>query len=392
MKSQWPVVELKEVIRLRKEFIEINDIDEHKRCRVQLHAKGIVLRDVVTGAQIKTKQQQVCRAGELLVAEIDAKVGGYGIVPPALDGSIVSSHYFLFKIQSDKLDSRFLGFFLKTPAFRDQVSAQGSTNYAAVRPTQILSYAIPLPPLLEQQRIVAKIENLATKIDEARSLHRQATEEVEALCSAVGTYEFQRRDCRFTIGGICTVIDPNPTHRYPMYVSEGIPIISSSDFVGEDAIDWTRAQRVPEDFYQDTLGRFEVGAGDIIFSRKGKVGYARSHPEKIRLAMTHTLCVLKPDRARIEPRYLLHFARSSVFLSALRGTMNPNVGVPTLGLGVIRDTEIPVPPLSEQKRIMAKLDEFKAKGDALKALHSETASALDALLPAILDRAFKGEL
>ena len=48
--------------------------------------QGIVLRDEVTGALIKTKSQQVCRAGEFLVAEIDAKVGGFGIVPEALDG------------------------------------------------------------------------------------------------------------------------------------------------------------------------------------------------------------------------------------------------------------------------------------------------------------------
>lgn len=46
-----------------------------------LHAKGIVLRDELPGALIKIKSQQVCRSGEFLVAEIDAKVGGFGIVP-----------------------------------------------------------------------------------------------------------------------------------------------------------------------------------------------------------------------------------------------------------------------------------------------------------------------
>ena len=98
MSSVWPIVELGSVVKQRKEFIEINDLDIYKRCRVQLHSKGIVLRDEVQGAEIKTKKQQVCRAGEFLVAEIDAKVGGYGIVPNSLNGAIVSSHYFLFGI------------------------------------------------------------------------------------------------------------------------------------------------------------------------------------------------------------------------------------------------------------------------------------------------------
>jgi type I restriction enzyme, S subunit len=97
----------------------------YKRPRVQLHAQGIVQRDEVPGALIKTKAQQVCRAGEFLVAEIDAKVGGFGIVPASLDGSIVSSHYFLFLVDEAKLTLGFLDYFIRTPAFREQGSRTG---------------------------------------------------------------------------------------------------------------------------------------------------------------------------------------------------------------------------------------------------------------------------
>jgi type I restriction enzyme S subunit len=50
------------------------------------------------------------------------------------------------------------------------------------------------------------------------------------------------------------------------------------------------------------------------------------------------------------------------------------------------------PPLPEQRRIVAKLDALQSEVDALKRLQAGTAAELDALLPAILDRAFKGEL
>ena len=49
-----------------------------------------------------------------------------------------------------------------------------------------------------------------------------------------------------------------------------------------------------------------------------------------------------------------------------------------------------VPPLPEQRRIVAYLDELQAKVDALRRLQAETGAELDALLPAVLDRAFKG--
>src|SRR5207249_9108284 len=101
----------------------IDDLTTYKRPRVRLHAQGVVLRDEVPGALIKTKQQQVCRGGELIVAEIDAKVGGFGIIPETLDGAIVSSHYFLFGIDVTKMSRTFLDHFVRTPAFRDQVEA-----------------------------------------------------------------------------------------------------------------------------------------------------------------------------------------------------------------------------------------------------------------------------
>jgi type I restriction enzyme, S subunit len=157
-------------------YIEIDDIKAYKRCRVQLHAQGIVLRDTLCGADIKTKKQQVCRANEFLVAEIDAKVGGFGIVPDDLDGAIVSSHYFLFQVNEMKLIPRFLGYYIKTLAFREQVEAQGSTNYAAIRPRDVLKYRIRLPAMEEQQKVIAIVE----MIEEVKRIHAFVGKELVA--------------------------------------------------------------------------------------------------------------------------------------------------------------------------------------------------------------------
>jgi type I restriction enzyme, S subunit len=53
---------------------------------------------------------------------------------------------------------------------------------------------------------------------------------------------------------------------------------------------------------------------------------------------------------------------------------------------------IPVPPIQYQRRIVAELDALQAQVNKLKTLQTETEAELDALLPSILDRAFKGEL
>lgn len=63
-----------------------------------------------------------------------------------------------------------------------------------------------------------------------------------------------------------------------------------------------------------------------------------------------------------------------------------------LNLNDLRRVPVPVPPLPDQRRIVAELDALQAEVDALKRLQAESRLCLEQLLPAILDRAFKGEL
>jgi type I restriction enzyme S subunit len=82
----WPMVKLGEAVDHRKEFITIDDKKRYKRCRVQLHAKGVVLRHIVEGSAIKTKKQQVYRAGEFICPKLMAWEGAFGIVPDESTG------------------------------------------------------------------------------------------------------------------------------------------------------------------------------------------------------------------------------------------------------------------------------------------------------------------
>ncbi len=184
MAHPLPNVTLGKLLTERKEFIEINDLARYKRVRNQWYGKGIVLRDEVNGSEIKTKRQQIVRAGEFIVAEIDAKEGSFGIVHDELDGGIVSSHYFVFQIDENICLRSWLDLVCRANHFQSQVVAQGSTNYSAVRPAQIFKLKIPLPPPDEQPRIVARIEALAARVSEAQRLRREVVEEAKSFMQA----------------------------------------------------------------------------------------------------------------------------------------------------------------------------------------------------------------
>ncbi|MFP4395334.1 MAG: restriction endonuclease subunit S [Anaerolineales bacterium] len=385
--SPWPLTPLGEVIEQRKEFIRIDDFKTYKRCRVQLHAKGIVLRDEIDGYRLRTKKQQVCQPGEFLVAEIDAKVGGFGIVPPELEGAIVSSHYFLFVIDDTKLDQRFLDFFIRTHQFQDQVEAQGSTNYASIRPHQVLEYEIPLPPLAEQRRIVARIEALAAKVESARQLREEAQEEAEALLESSLASVFEEIDNKAETTGqlsdeeICELIPGRHilTKNYNRN-QFGEPYITGPADFGEKFPTPTRWTPMPKVFAEP---------GDVLLTVKGAgVG-------KLNCAPSFSLCIgrqvmaLRPNKERLVRDYLYYFLMSKYdyFQDGARSTT-----VPGLRREHVWDLELPLLPLSEQRRIVAHLDALQAKLGAVQSHQAATQVRLDALLPSILDQAFRGEL
>ena len=83
--------------------------------------------------------------------------------------------------------------------------------------------------------------------------------------------------------------------------------------------------------------------------------------------------------------------RSPVFLERAI-ELTHNLLLPRLRSGLFGSILIPVPPLDEQRRIVAYLDSVQARLASLRELQSATGEELSALLPSVLDRAFKGEL
>ena len=134
--------------------------------------------------------------------------------------------------------------------------------------------------------------------------------------------------------------------------------------------------------------------GDVLLTRVGAgIGEAAMVDQDIEFAIYVSLALIRPDSTRLFPEFLVHWLNSPAGrASSHRETLGRGTSQGNLNLKLLRGFRLPVPSLDEQRQIMAELDALQAEVDALKRLQSETAAELDALLPAVLDRAFKGEL
>jgi type I restriction enzyme, S subunit len=447
--AEYPFVRMGDFLRERKEFITIDDMEVYKRAKVQWYGKGTILRDKVPGVDIKTKKQQVIRSNEFVVAEIDAKDGSFGVTPEELDGAIVSSHYFVYEIDQSLCLPSYLEWYVRTNNLQASVKAQGSTNYSAIRSYTVYDYKIPLPPLKEQRRIVEDIESLAARVNEAQRLREEADEETNALiasarykaCIGEMTSEWRQVNHSITpvskmldhisaqewdnhvpsrkrspmnlpkppdipdtwktitfgelqeIGAILEIQDGNHGGDYPRqseFSDDGIPFVTAKQMY-EDWVDIRGAPRLPK----ERAARLRIGfakGGDVLISHNASVGKVVRAPVDagdflIGTSATYYRCNLEA----IEPNFLVHFMKSELFQNQLRWIMKQTT---RNQVSVMKQVNlwICLPPLDEQRRIVAYLNGLQAKVNELRELQSASGEELSALLPSILEKAFKGEL
>lgn len=437
----YKTIKLKEVLKHRKGNILIDDDTDYKLCRVQVHRKGVVLRQIVKGGEIRTKKQQVCKSGDFIVAEMDAKYGGYGIIPQELDGAIVSSHYYLFEVNEEKLSKDFLTVLSQTDIIQSQIKAKGSTNYSSVRPNEVLEFEIPLLSLEEQYNIVKKYKyvsehkitlqtelktqaSLLTKLRQAYlqeavmgQLTASTTDDAHALLADIKAQKAQlikegklRKEkplppikpeeipfeipknwvwCR--LGEICNTITKGSSPKWQgvQYVDspeKGILFITSKN-VDSFTIDLSNVTYVEAKF-NEIEPRSVLKKGDLLTNIVGaSIGRTALYNLDYIANINQAVCILRIEHEFINKSYLLNLLNSSFVINQMfESQFAP--GRANLSMGDIATFPIPLPPLSEQQAIVAKVEGLLKMVSTLEAENKAQQAELERLMSAVLQESF----
>lgn len=395
MTTHWQTARLGAVLRRSEEILDLQPDAKYRQITVKLWGKGVVLRGVLTGAEIAASRQMVARRGQFILSRIDARNGALGIVPDELDEAIVSNDFPVFDLVADRLFPPYLGWMCKTASFVEECrrASEGTTNRVRLQEEKFLAREIPLPPLAEQRRIVARIEELAAQISAAGALRHHAAEETEALWARSASVIFDRVVKTHPIRPLADMVSirggGTPSKSDPFYWDGSVPWVTPKDMkVRElhDAID-----HISDRATKETAAKL-IDPGAVLVVVRGMI-LAHTFPSAVlraQSAINQDMKALLPNKELL-PEYLcaMFWAYNSRILKLVEKSTHDTRKFET---DKLLGTKIAIPPTAEQHRIVAELDALKAEVDALKRLQTETAAELDALLPAILDRAFKGDL
>ena len=320
--------------------------------------------------------------------------GAFGVAPKEVDGTVMSGAFVVYEIDRESLDPQFIDYYFKIRSVWEKIGASSTgTNVRrrSLHPDVFEKAQIPLPPLSEQRRIVAKIERLSAKVEEANNLRAESIRKTQHLISSTVATVFPKP--KDTVLGDFIMVQSGYAFKSEWFTEDGVRLVRNVN-IGHGNIEWMQVAKIPWE-QRIRFQRFELALGDILVSLDRPIISTGIKVARVREEDLPSLLLQRVGRFcykddTLVPGYLFKWLQSAHFIDAIDpGRSN---GVPHISQKDIE--KIPFTPLSkkEQRNIVSFLDELQTDLDRLKRLQAKTAAELNVMLPSILDRAFKGEL
>jgi type I restriction enzyme S subunit len=399
--TQMPTVPLGQLLRRRKDEITLDDLTIYPRLTIRLNGKGIEIRDRVPGSEIGTKKQFIARKGQLVLSKIDARNGAFGILPPEGDLSIITGNFWAFDHVSELVDTAYLEYFTKTKAFIELCvkASSGTTNRLYLQEDKFLLMEIPLPPLPEQRRLVERIDALAAKIEEAKRLRETADKQRDQLPHQAAESLF--RNCGWSHVPLANLLledSKNGIGTRPNDEPPGVQILrisagtSRADGVVEEGdhkyLPVTKKQLESYRLKKDDLLACRFN-GNLRYVGRFSIYHQQSGQEQV---YPDKLIRFRVDQTRVLPEFVKLAMNSPIGrerIEAFCATTAGNIGI---SASELKSVPVPVPPIGIQKNVIAYLHEVQVGVAEADTFAKELSQEINAMLPSILDRAFRGEL
>jgi type I restriction enzyme S subunit len=393
MSKTWPEVPLADIAKPILRTVAVLPGRDYRTIGVKWWGEGAYERQTIDGSRTAAKTLSLVRQGDLIINKIWVRHGSTAVAGADVDGCAASGEFPTFALDENRVLPRWLHWQTKTRGFwaKCDTLSQGTSGKNRIKPELFLTIRVPLPSPAEQRRIVERIEELAAKIEEAKALRRQAMEETELL-SKFGFRAISHDvvDGR-SLNEICLQITDGE-HATPLRVPEpGVPLATAKN-VRDGFLDMAITDFVDRETAEKCWRRCRPTHGDVLMvcvgATTGRVCRLVNPPDMV---IVRSVALLRPAPDKVDGRYL-EYALESREVQTQIWDLVKQAAQPCLYLNRMARIRTPVPALAEQRRIVAELDALQAEIDVLKRLQAETSAELDALLPSILDKAFKGEL
>lgn len=304
------------------------------------------------------------------------------------------------------INPKLVYFYLSSSEFRSKVqeNASTTTNISNISTSKLKDIELPLAPLPEQERIVAKIDELFSELDKAIESLRTAQQQLKVYRQTVLKWAFEGRITgnsdanhkHVRLQELCHFITKGTTpSKGNLYQGSGeVPFIKVYNLTFSGRLDFSiEPTFVTNDTHNGFLARSKVLPGDVLMNivgpPLGKVSIVPdTYPEwNINQAIARFRC-----KEQLSRKFLAYYLIADYNVEKMKKKAKATAGQFNLTLEICRDIEIPLIPIEDQNIIVQAIESRLSVCDKLEAAIEKSLVQAETLRQSILEKAFEGRL
>ncbi|MEZ7890635.1 MAG: restriction endonuclease subunit S [Candidatus Wallbacteria bacterium] len=330
--------------------------------------------------------------GDCLISRLPDPVGRTCILPNTGERMITAVDCTIVRFNTKILISEYFNYYSQSIQYLNDIEKETSgTTRKRVSRNKLGEIFIPLPPLSEQRRIVAILDEAFAAIEKAKENAEKNLKNAREIFESYLQNIFDNAGEGWEIkklGEVCIVergSSPRPIEKYLTNDSDGVNWIKIGDTKGIDKYIYTTKEKITKKGAEKS--RY-VKEGDFILSNS--MSFGKPYIMKTEGYIHDGWFVLRLPQ-NIDTEFFWYLLASpftmNQFISLASGAIVKNISG-----DLVKKASLPIPPLSEQHSIVSKLDDLSEETKKLESIYSQKLAALTELKKSLLQKAFAGEL
>lgn len=326
--------------------------------------------------------------GDILVAKIGS-IGKCGIYPLNQPKAIIPANLLKITLRPD-MSRLYVYYYIQSLSFQKKIKAIATaTAQPAFNVTKFRKLEIPVPPFVEQKRIVTRIEELFSELDNAVETLQKTKQQLEVYRQSVLKNAFKSITHKMPIREMSTIVTSGSRGWAKYYSDIGARFIRITDLT-RDKINLKNNSIQYVSLPSNAEGkRSRLNANDVLVSITADLGSIALVPENIGEAYINQHIAMIRFKNPVQGEYMAWYLKSDF---GQKDLLRNKRGGGKLGLGLddIRDTPVPVVSNSEAEYTLSQIDAQMSVCDSIEKTIETALAQSEAMRQSILKKAFEG--
>jgi type I restriction enzyme S subunit len=310
-----------------------------------------------------------------------------------LDEGVIASSLVIVRSGSLVLNKFLLSYFKSNLCSQMIEQFRNGAAQPNLSAASLKKFYCPLPPLDEQKRIVAILDEAFEGIDQAIRNTEKNLANARELFDSYLNFKLLPVASGHLIQTLASITDliVDCEHKTAPTQEIGIPSIRTPN-IGKGYLIFDNVNRVSEETYELWTKRAKPISGDLILAREAPAGNVGIIPQGERVCLGQRTVLIRPKKNRIDSQFLAFLLLHPLIQKRLLAK-STGATVQHVNMKDIRELKLSeLPSIQTQQKLTKELEDLRSQGDRLETIYRQKIAALNELKQSILQKAFTGQL